>query len=126
MIAFGAGWLISSLLPASRQEQRLAEQATDKAADLGRPVAEAAEQAATEVKDNLQEPAQQAVESLKSTASDAGRAVADEGRAAAEDAQANVRDAASSNAQQSPPGTAVPAADRAGRNSGDPLPHERA
>ena len=32
VIAFGAGWLISSLLPASRQEQRLAEQTTEKAA----------------------------------------------------------------------------------------------
>ena len=126
VIAFGAGWLISSLLPASRQEQRLAEQATDKAADLGRPVTEAAKQAATEVRDNLQEPAQQAVESLKSTASDAGRAVADEGRAATEDAQANVREAASSNVQQSPPGAGLPTADRPGRNGGDPLPYERA
>lgn len=126
VIAFGTGWLISSLLPASRQEQRLAEQATDKAADLGRPVTEAAKQAATEVRDNLQEPAQQAVESLKSTASDAGRAVADEGRAATEDAQANVREAASSNVQQSPPGAVLPTADRPGRNGGDPLPYERA
>jgi hypothetical protein len=115
LIAFGAGWLVSSLLPASRQEQELAQQATEKAADLGRPVADAARQAAMEVKDNLQEPAQQAVESVKDTASHAGRAVVDEGRSAAEDAQAATREAASGGAsggvRQSPPGAVLPPAD---------------
>jgi hypothetical protein len=94
LIAFGAGWLISSLLPASRREQELAEQAKNKATELGQPLAEAAKQAATEMKDNLQEPAQQAVESVKSTATDAGRTVADEGRYAAQDVQASTQDAA--------------------------------
>jgi Protein of unknown function (DUF3618) len=126
LIAFGAGWLISSLLPASRQEQRVAQQATEKGADLGRPVAEAAKQAAMEVKDNLQEPAQQAVESVTSTASDAGRTVAEEGRAAADDAQANVRDATGGNVRQSPPGAVLPPVDLPPRDGGDPLPYERA
>jgi hypothetical protein len=94
LIAFGAGWLISSLLPASRQEQQLAEQARDKATELGQPLAEKAKQAATEVRDNLQEPARQAVESVKSTATDAGQTVADEGRAAAQEVQETTRDAA--------------------------------
>jgi hypothetical protein len=63
-----------------------------------------------EVKDNLQEPAQQAVESVKSTATDAGRTVADEGRAAAQDAQENVRNSASGSNElrQSPPGAVLP------------------
>jgi hypothetical protein len=94
LIAFGAGWLVSSLLPASRREQQLAEQARDKATDLGQPLAEAAKQAATEVKDNLQEPARQAVESVKSTATEAGQTVAQEGRSAAQDVQATTREAA--------------------------------
>jgi hypothetical protein len=94
LIAFGAGWLVSSLLPASRQEQQLAVQAKDKAAELGQPLAEAAKQAATEMKENLQEPAQQAVESVRSTATDAGTIVADEGRSATRDVQASTRDAA--------------------------------
>jgi uncharacterized protein DUF3618 len=94
LIAFGAGWLISSLLPASRREQELAEQAKNKATELGQPLAEAAKQAATEMKDNLQEPAQQAVESVKSTATDAGRTVADEGRYAAQDVHSSTQDAA--------------------------------
>jgi hypothetical protein len=101
LIAFGAGWLVSSLLPASREEQRLAQRATEKAAEVGRPVADAAREAAMEVKDNLQEPAQQAVESVKDTASQAGRTVVDEGRAAAQDAQSATRDAASSTVSNS-------------------------
>ncbi len=83
VIAFGAGWLISALLPASQREQQLAEQAKDRAGELARPVADAAKQAATEVRDHLQEPAQQAVQQVRETAQDAGRTVADEGRSAA-------------------------------------------
>ena len=94
LIAFGAGWLVSSLLPASRREQQLAEQARDKATELGQPLAEVAKQAATEVKNNLQEPARQAVESVKSTATEAGQTVAQEGRSAAQDVQATTPDAA--------------------------------
>lgn len=94
LIAFGAGWLVSSLLPATRREQELAGEAKDRAAELGRPVAEAAKQAATEVKDNLAGPAQEAVESVRSTATDAGRTVADEGRSAAERVQGQAQDSA--------------------------------
>ena len=112
IIAFGAGWLVSSLLPASRQEQRLAQQATEKAAEVGRPLADKAREAAMEVKDNLQEPAQQAVASVKDTATEAGRTVVDEGKSAAQDAHANTREAASSgDVQQSPPGAAYPASE---------------
>jgi hypothetical protein len=94
LIAFGAGWLISSILPASRREQELAEQARDRAGELGQPVAQAAKQVATEVRDHMAEPAQQAVESVRSTATDAGQTVADEGRSAAGQVQGTARDAA--------------------------------
>ena len=90
LIAFGVGWLVSSLLPASRQEQQLAEQARNKASELREPLANIA----NEVKDNLQEPAQQAVDSVKSTATEAGRTVADEGRSAAQDVRGTTQDAA--------------------------------
>jgi hypothetical protein len=102
LIAFGAGWLVSSLLPATRREQELAGEAKDRAAELGRPVAEAARQAATEVKDNLAGPAQEAVESVRSTATDAGRTVADEGRSAAERVQGQAQESAGTVRQQGP------------------------
>ncbi len=94
LIAFGAGWLVSSLLPASRQEQELAVQAKDVAQEKGQPLAQAAQQAANEVKENLREPAQQAVESVRSTATDAGQTVAEEGKDAAQQVQGRAQDAA--------------------------------
>ena len=91
IIAFGAGWLISSLLPASRQEQELADQAKQVAQEKVQPVLS---QVASDVGDNLREPAQQAVESVRSTAQEAGQTVADEGRSAAQDVQGRAQDAA--------------------------------
>jgi len=91
IIAFGAGWLVSSLLPASRREQELADQAKQVAQEKVQP---AAQQVAAEVKENLREPAQQAVESVRSTAQDAKDTVTDEGRTAAQDVQGRAQDAA--------------------------------
>jgi hypothetical protein len=91
IIAFGAGWLVSSLLPASRREQELADQAKQVAQEKVQP---AAQQVAAEVKENLREPAQQAVESVRSTAQDAKDTVTDEGRSAAQDVQGRAQDAA--------------------------------
>ncbi|MEU4525119.1 DUF3618 domain-containing protein [Amycolatopsis sp. NPDC024027] len=95
LIAFGAGWLVSSLLPASEPERRLAGQATDLAKEHVAPVAQ---HAAEELKENLREPAQQAAESVKSEAADAASTVKDEARSAtgdvtdrAQEARENVR-----------------------------------
>jgi hypothetical protein len=94
LIAFGAGWLVSSLLPATRREQQLAGQAKDVAQETAQAVAPAVRQAAEEVKENLRGPAEQAVESVKSTATDAGQTVADESKAAAGHVQNRAQDAA--------------------------------
>jgi hypothetical protein len=91
LIAFGAGWLASSLLPASRREQELADQAKQLAQEKVQPVVQ---QVAGVVGDNLREPAQQAVEAVQSTAQDAGQTVAGEGRAAAQDVSGRAQDAA--------------------------------
>jgi hypothetical protein len=91
LIAFGAGWLVSSLLPATRREQELADQAKQVAQEKVQPVAQ---QVAAEVRENLREPAQQAVESVRSTAQDAKETVAEEGRFAAQDVQGRAQDAA--------------------------------
>ena len=91
LIAFGAGWLVSSLLPATRREQELADQAKQVAQEKVQPVAQ---QVAAEVKENLREPAQQAMESVRSTAQDAKETVTDEGRFAAQDVQGRAQDAA--------------------------------
>jgi uncharacterized protein YjbJ (UPF0337 family) len=95
LIAFGAGWLVSSLLPASRREQELADQATQQAKQVAQEkLAPVAQQVAGEVTENLREPAQQAVESVKSTAQNAGQTVAEQGKSTAQDVSGRAHDAA--------------------------------
>jgi ElaB/YqjD/DUF883 family membrane-anchored ribosome-binding protein len=102
LIAFGAGWLVSSLLPASQREQELTAQAKQHASEIGQPLLDAAKDAAAEMRDNLQEPAQQAVESVRATATDAGQTVTEETRSAAHDVQDHAQNAVGT-VRQSPP-----------------------
>ncbi|MGC4821932.1 DUF3618 domain-containing protein [Micromonospora sp. DT63] len=85
LIAFGVGWLASSLIPASRREQQAAAQVKDKVSEHSGAVKEKLGEVASELKDELREPAQHAAESVRSTAQDAVHAVKDDGRSAAQD-----------------------------------------
>ncbi len=85
LIAFGVGWLASSILPASRPEQKLAAQVKDKATDLAQPILQETKQAGQEAVSNLQEPAQQAVEQVRSTAQNATNTVTEQAKDAAGD-----------------------------------------
>jgi hypothetical protein len=87
MIAFGVGWLVSSLLPATQKEQELAQQAESMVREHKDELLEPAKQAAQEIGDQLKPAAQQAVESVKSTAQDAASTVSEEGKSAAQDVQ---------------------------------------
>jgi uncharacterized protein YjbJ (UPF0337 family) len=100
LIAFGIGWLVSSILPATAREQRLAEQAYDTGREKAQELAPVAQQVSGEVRDNLREPAQQAVESVKSTATEGGQAVAQEAKAAGEQVRDRTQDAASTVREQ--------------------------
>ncbi len=86
LIAVGVGWMVGSLLPASTAEQQAAARVKQSAL----PVATGT---ARQVAENLQEPAQQAVESVRSSASDAAAAVKDETVTSAQDLQGQARDA---------------------------------
>jgi hypothetical protein len=81
LIAFGAGWLVASLIPATRQEQRAATKVKENASVVTEPVTDAAK----EVGGNLQAPAQDAVAAVKSTAVDAADTVRSEGTSAVQD-----------------------------------------
>lgn len=85
LIAFGAGWLISSLLPATPAEQRVAARVKGAATQHGQPIAQQVSDAAQGAKDELGESARQAAESLRETASDAVSAVKDEAQSATDD-----------------------------------------
>jgi hypothetical protein len=93
LIAFGVGWLVSSLLPASAKEQQVASSALDAAKDKADIVKEHLGEMAGEIKENLREPAQQAVESVKSTATDAAATVKDEARSAGADVAGQAKSA---------------------------------
>src|SRR3954465_15482642 len=87
LIAFGGGWLVSSLLPASEKEKQLAQQAESAVKEHKDQLLEPAKQAAQEIGDQLKPAAQEAMESVKSTAQDAAATVKDEGQAAVQDVQ---------------------------------------
>ncbi|MCW2741409.1 MAG: hypothetical protein JWR45_1831 [Blastococcus sp.] len=87
LIAFGVGWLVSSLLPASEKEKQLAQQAETAVKEHKDMLLEPAKQAAQEIGDQLKPAAQDAMESVKSTAQDAAATVKDEGQAAVQDVQ---------------------------------------
>jgi gas vesicle protein len=88
LIAFGAGLLVSSLLPASRVEQQAAENIKDTA----QPMVDDLTDTAKEIAGNLKEPAQQAVEEVKSTATDAAATVKDDATSAADDVKTQAQD----------------------------------
>jgi hypothetical protein len=94
LIAFGAGWLLSSLLPASEPEQRVAGQVKDFAAEQGRPVAGQLGQAGQEVAQELGESAQQRAETVRQTATDAASTVAGEAQSAASDVTSQAQQSA--------------------------------
>jgi len=88
LIAFGAGLLVSSLLPASKVEQ----QAAEKVKDTAQPMVDDLTDTAKEVAGNLKEPAQQAIEEVKSTATDAAATVKDDATTAADDVKSQAQD----------------------------------
>jgi hypothetical protein len=96
VIAFGAGLLVSALIPASEREQQAASALQEKAQPLTDEVTDIAKETAQ----NLQEPAQQAAASVKDTATGAAATVKDEGTSAAQDVQDHAQDATTTVADQ--------------------------
>jgi gas vesicle protein len=88
LIAFGAGLLVSSLLPAGRSEQRAAESLKDTA----QPMIDDLTGTAKEIGGNLKEPAQTALDEVKSATIDAAATVKDEAASAADDVKSRAQD----------------------------------
>jgi hypothetical protein len=89
LIAFGAGLLVSSLIPPSQKEREAAE-ALKNAAE---PVTTQLTEAAKDMAEGLKEPAQEAMENVKATATDAVQTVKDEGQGSVSDVKASAVDA---------------------------------
>jgi hypothetical protein len=81
LIAFGAGLLVSSLIPASQKER----EAADALKSAAEPLTTELTEAAKHVAEGLKEPAQEAMENVKATASEATEHVKSEGQGAVAD-----------------------------------------
>jgi hypothetical protein len=103
LIAFGVGWLVSSILPASEKEKQLAQQAESAVKEHKDALLEPAKQAAQDLGDQLKPAAQDAVQSVKATAQDAAQTVKEEGQSAAQDVQGQAQQS-----KQSVQSTATP------------------
>jgi cell division septum initiation protein DivIVA len=95
LVAFGAGWLLSSLLPATAPEQQAAAQIKDLTVEKGRPVAQELGQAGQDAARQLRESAQQRAQSVRDTAADAASAVVDEAQSQASDVTDHAQQAGS-------------------------------
>ncbi|MFS0729061.1 DUF3618 domain-containing protein [Curtobacterium sp. 1P10AnD] len=90
LIAFGAGWLVSSLIPTSDKEEELAGELKDRAA----PLVEDVKEQAKDVGSQLGDAAKGHAQDLKGTAQDAAQTVKDEAQGAASDVQDHAQGAA--------------------------------
>ena len=91
LIAFGAGMLVSSLIPSSQKEQ---EAVSNLQGNL-EPLKEKATEAVRDIGEQLREPAQEAAESVKSTAAEGVQTVKDEGMAAKDQVQGQAEESKS-------------------------------
>ena len=89
LVAFGVGWLVASLIPASSAEQQAATALKEKA----QPLTDEVTQAAKDVASNLQQPLQEAAAEVKSTATDATTTVKDEASTTAQNVTGTAHEA---------------------------------
>lgn len=89
LIAFGAGLLVSSLIPASDKER----EAADALKTAAEPMTTELTDAAKDLAQGLKAPAQEAMENVKATAADATEHVKGEGQNAVEDVRYRAEDA---------------------------------
>jgi gas vesicle protein len=111
LIAFGAGWLVASLLPATEPERQAASQAKDLAMKEARPAAQQLGQAGQqlgqagqEAAQELRDSAQQRVQSVKETATDAVSTVTGEAQSQAADVTSHTQEARDRVTEQAGPG----------------------
>jgi gas vesicle protein len=104
VIAFGAGMLLASLLPATEPEQQIAEHVKDTATEKGRPVAQQLGQAGQEAAQELKDSAQQKVQSVKESAADAASTVADEAQSQKDGLTSHAHEAQGRVTEQASPG----------------------
>jgi len=92
LVAFGVGWLASSLVPSSSVEQKAGTEIKERGSDLAQSVASEAKQVAQDVAQDLKGPAQEAADSVKSTAQGAAQEVKSQAQSAKDDVTSQAQD----------------------------------
>jgi gas vesicle protein len=92
LVAFGAGLVAASLLPASRVEAEAAHRVVDAAKEHGQPLLDDAKSAGQELADTVKRSAMDSAQQVKDSAQQSARVVSGEAQTSAE----TVRDQASS------------------------------
>lgn len=100
LVAFGAGLIVSALLPTSKTEQQTAMRLKDSAEPALAPLKDHAREAATEMKDELQPAARDAVTQIKETASEAANETRQHAQQAAADVAGHAQQASSTTADE--------------------------
>lgn len=91
LVAFGAGLVISALLPASEKEARAGAQLVEQAQDRAQPMMEEAKAAGQEMGQRLASSAAEAAQEVKQTAVEGAQNVRSEGQSSAQSVASEVR-----------------------------------
>jgi gas vesicle protein len=84
LVAFGAGMLISALIPASEKEAQLAHQAVEAAKEHGQPLVEEAKSVGQQIGSDLKDSAAESAQQVKATAQESVQHVKEEGQSSAQ------------------------------------------
>jgi gas vesicle protein len=95
LIAFGAGMLISALIPASEKEAQAAQRAVEAAKEHGQPLVDEAKSVGQQMGQDLKESATDSAQQVKATAQDSAQTVKEQGQ----DSARTVKDQGQASAQ---------------------------
>ena len=84
VVAFGAGMLISALIPASDKEARSAQKLTQVAKEQGQPLIDEAKSVGQDMTADLKESAADSAQQVQATARDSARNIKQEGQSSAQ------------------------------------------
>jgi len=95
LVAFGAGMLISALIPAGEKEAQAAQQAVQAAKEHGQPVIDEATSVGQQMAQDLKESATDSAQQVRATAQDSAQTVKEQGQ----DSARTVKDQGQASAQ---------------------------
>lgn len=84
LVAFGAGMLISALIPASEKETQVTQRAVEAAKEHGQPVVDEAKAVGQQMGQDLKDSAAESAEQVKATAQQSAENVKQEGQSSAQ------------------------------------------